>query len=110
MFCNSNAALITLIIINVSFMNKADLVIAIQRLLGSETTTVQAKKALAAFLEGIKTGIKKKKRVQLIGFGTFKVANRKARTGINPKTQEKLKIKASKSVRFVCGKALKASL
>ena len=91
-------------------MNKAELVLTVQKLLGKECTKVEAERTVAAVIDSLKTGIKKKKSVQLIGFGTFKVANRKARTGINPKTQEKIKIKASKSVRFVCGKALKAFL
>lgn len=91
-------------------MNKADLVLTVQKLLGKEITKAEAEKTVAAVIDSIKMGIKKKKSVQLIGFGTFKIANRKARTGINPKTREKMKIKASKTVRFVCGKALKGSL
>ena len=91
-------------------MNKADLVLTVQKLLGKEITKAEAERTVAAVIDSIKMGIKKKKSVQLIGFGTFKIANRKARTGINPKTREKMKIKASKTVRFVCGKALKASL
>ena len=91
-------------------MNKAELVLAVQKLLGKECTKAEAERTVAAVIDSLKLGIKKKKSVQLIGFGTFKVANRKARSGINPKTQEKIKIKASKSVRFVCGKTLKASL
>ena len=52
----------------------------------------------------------KKGPVQLIGFGTFKPVTRKARTGRNPKTGASMKIKASKSVRFVTSSALKKSL
>jgi nucleoid DNA-binding protein len=48
--------------------------------------------------------------VQLIGFGTFKVVHRKARMGVNPKSLEPLKIKASKSVKFAVGKELKSKL
>jgi nucleoid DNA-binding protein len=48
--------------------------------------------------------------VQLVGFGTFKVTSRKARIGTNPKTKEKIKIKASKGVRFSAGKDLKAKV
>ena len=91
-------------------MNKAELILTVQKLLGKDISKAEAERAVAAVIDGIKTGIKKKKTVQLIGFGTFKVANRKARMGNNPKTGEKLKIKASKTVRFVCGKALKTSL
>ncbi len=61
-------------------------------------------------IDGIKGGVKKTKSVQLIGFGTFKVASRKARIGVNPKTGGKIKIKASKTVKFAAGKAFKASL
>jgi nucleoid DNA-binding protein len=48
--------------------------------------------------------------MQLVGFGTFKVVNRKARLGVNPKTGERIKIKASKSVKFGAGKDLKSKL
>ena len=61
-------------------------------------------------VEGIKTGVKKTKSVQLVGFGTFKIATRKARTGVNPKTAAKIRIKASKTVKFVPGKAFKELL
>ncbi len=91
-------------------MNKAELVVTVQKLLGKDVSKASAEKSVNAVIDGIKTGIKKKKNVQLIGFGTFKIANRKARLGINPKTGAQIKIKASKTVRFVCGKALKASL
>ena len=91
-------------------MNKAELIVTVQKLLGKDVSKASAEKAVNAVIESIKTGIKKKKSVQLIGFGTFKIANRKARLGINPKTGAQIKIKASKTVRFVCGKALKTSL
>jgi nucleoid DNA-binding protein len=91
-------------------MNKAELILTVQKLLGKEVTKAEAERAINAVIESIKAGIKKKKCVQLIGFGTLKIASRKARAGINPKTKEKIKIKASKTVRFVCGKALKASI
>ena len=58
----------------------------------------------------IKKGIKKDKMVQLIGFGTFKVTERKARMGINPKTGEKMKIKKSKSVKFSPSSDMKGRL
>ena len=60
-------------------------------------------------INGIKTGVKTKS-VQLIGFGTFKIATRKARRGVNPKTGAKIKIKASKTVKFVPGAAFKKIL
>ncbi|HEY5748585.1 MAG TPA: HU family DNA-binding protein [Chryseolinea sp.] len=91
-------------------MSKAELVAVIQKSLGKDTTIAQAERTLSAVIDGIKAGVKKTKSVQLIGFGTFKVASRKARVGVNPKTGEKIKIKASKTVRFVAGKAFKGSL
>lgn len=92
---------------NFVLMSKAELVSQIQKSLGKETGVAQAERALSAVIDGIKTGVKKSKSVQLIGFGTFKVASRKARIGVNPKTGEKIKIKASKTVKFVAGKAFK---
>jgi len=91
-------------------MSKAELVAHIHKSLGKEASAAQAERALNAVIDGIKIGVKKTKSVQLIGFGTFKVASRKARTGVNPKTGEKIKIKASKTVRFVAGKAFKGIL
>jgi DNA-binding protein HU-beta len=91
-------------------MSKAELVAVIQKSLGKETSAAHAERVLAAVIDGIKAGVKKTKSVQLIGFGTFKVASRKARTGVNPKTGEKIKIKTSKTVKFVVGKAFKGSL
>jgi len=90
-------------------MNKVKLVANVQKSLGA-ASKAEAERAVNAVIDGIKAGIKKDKNVQLIGFGTFKVGSRKARTGVNPKTGEKIKIKASKTVRFVAGKALKKSV
>jgi DNA-binding protein HU-beta len=91
-------------------MSKAELVEAVQKSLGKEASAAQAERIVVAVVEGIKTGVKKTKSVQLVGFGTFKVAKRQARTGVNPKTGEKIKIKASKTVKFVPGKAFKEIL
>ncbi len=90
-------------------MNKAQLITEIQKLLGKEATKTCAEKALNAVLAAIKTGVKKNKKLQLIGFGTFSVVERKARTGINPQTKEKIKIKACKVVKFKPGADFKAS-
>ncbi len=73
-------------------------------------TAVAARNALADVLGTISASLKKNGKVQLVGFGTFTVTKRAARAGINPKTGEKIKIKASKSVRFKPGAALKGSL
>ncbi len=91
-------------------MNKAQLIESIQKSLGGETSKKQAAAALEAVLESITKGVKKDKSVQLIGFGTFKVSSRAARKGRNPKTGEAMKIKASKSVRFVASSAIKKGL
>jgi len=89
-------------------MNKAELVEAVQKSLSS--SKADAERAVGAVIDSVKGGLKKGKPVQLIGFGTFKVVNRKARLGINPKTGEKIKIKASKTVKFSVGKDLKSKL
>ena len=91
-------------------MNKAELIEAVQQNLGEETSKRAAGEAVDAVLEALRAGIKSNKPVQLIGFGTFKVAKRAARTGRNPKTGEPMKIKASKTVRFTPSSALKESL
>jgi len=90
-------------------MNKAELIEAVQKKLGGETSKRAAGEALEAVLSSIAKGVKSAP-VQLIGFGTFKVAKRAARTGRNPKTGAAMKIKASKTVRFVPSSALKGSL
>jgi len=74
------------------------------------SSKADAERAVNAVIDGIKAGVKKTKTVQLIGFGTFKIGHRKARTGVNPKTGDKIKIKASKTVRFVAGKAFKSAV
>jgi nucleoid DNA-binding protein len=86
-------------------MNKAELVSSVQKTLGNNKA--EAERAVNAVIDGIKAGVKKSKNVQLVGFGTFKVASRKARTGVNPKTGEKIRIKASKTIKFVTGKSFK---
>jgi DNA-binding protein HU-beta len=91
-------------------MNKAELIDAIQKSYGDDTSKKQASDVLAAVLDAIAKGVKKDKVVQLIGFGTFKVATRKARKGRNPKTGAAMTIKASKSVRFLPSSVLKKSL
>lgn len=89
-------------------MNKLELILEVQKLLGKDTSKACAEKALNAVLDSIKAGVKKHKKLQLIGFGTFSVVDRKARTGFNPRTGEKLKIKASKAVKFKPSSAFKA--
>jgi DNA-binding protein HU-beta len=87
-------------------MNKGDLIVAVAKELGG--SKAQAEKAVNCVLDNIKKNVKK--GVNIIGFGSFSVGNRKARTGRNPQTGATIKIKASKTVRFRAGKALKKSL
>jgi len=85
-------------------MNKGDLVKEVAKVVN---TKKEAKAAVDCVFSTITKALKKKDTVTLIGFGTFKVAQRKARKGINPQTGEEIKIKAKKVPRFVPGKALK---
>lgn len=66
--------------------------------------------AIDAALETVTKTLKKGQKVSLVGFGTFEVRKRKARTGINPQTNEKIKIPASKAPAFRPGKALKSAV
>ena len=90
-------------------MNKQDLIDAIlaNKAAGFESKAA-AGRTVDAVLDGIAAGIKKDGNVQLIGFGTFSVKSRAARTGRNPQTGATIKIKASKTVGFKAGAALKA--
>ena len=90
-------------------MNKADLIEAVQKNLGGDTSKRAAADSVEAVLSAIFKRVKKS-NVQIVGFGTFKVVSRKGRTGRNPKTGAAIKIKASKTVRFVPSSALKASV
>jgi DNA-binding protein HU-beta len=89
-------------------MNKAELVVAISEKSG--LTRKDSEKALRAFEEVVSAELVKGSKVQLVGFGTFDVADRKERQGLNPKTKEAIKIPASKAPRFRAGKALKDSV
>ena len=85
-------------------MNKTDLVKEVAKVV---STKKEAKAAVDCVFSTITKALKKKDTVTLIGFGTFKVAQRKARKGINPQTGEEIKIKAKKVPKFVPGKGLK---
>lgn len=89
-------------------MNKADLVAQIAD--ASGITKAAAAKALGAFTSTVTKTLKKGDKVTLVGFGTFSVAKRKARNGVNPQTGDKIKIKARKVPKFTCGKALKEAV
>lgn len=69
-----------------------------------------ANSALLATLDNIVKALQKGQKVTLLGFGTFSVNDRKARTGRNPKTGEVIKVSASKAPKFTAGKALKSAI
>ncbi len=85
-------------------MNKGDLVNAVAKVV---KTKKDAQAAVDCVFSTITKALKKKDAVSLVGFGTFKVANRKARKGRNPQTGAEIKIKAKRVPKFVAGKALK---
>jgi nucleoid DNA-binding protein len=85
-------------------MNKGDLVNDVVKVV---STKKEAQAAVDCVFASITQALKKKGAVTLVGFGTFKVDKRKARTGRNPQTGEEIKIKAKTVPKFVAGKALK---
>jgi DNA-binding protein HU-beta len=89
-------------------MNKSDLIDAIAEKAG--LSKADAGRALDATIKSVTGALKKGKTVSLVGFGTFSVRKRAARTGRNPRTGEAIKIKASKIPAFKAGKALKDSV
>lgn len=86
-------------------MNKTELITAIAEKSG--LSKKDSEKALKAFEEAVTEELVNGGKVQLVGFGTFDVAERKAREGRNPQTRETMHIAASKAPRFKVGKALK---
>ena len=86
-------------------MNKTELVAAIAE--KTELSKKDAEKALKAFTDVVAEELKKGEKIQLVGFGTFEVAERPEREGRNPSTGKAMKIPASKSPKFKAGKALK---
>ncbi len=86
-------------------MNKTELVAAIAE--QAEISKKDAEKALKAFTDVVSEELKKGGKVQLVGFGTFEVAERTEREGRNPQTTKTIKIPASKAPKFKAGKALK---
>ncbi len=85
-------------------MNKAELVTAMAEKSG--LTKASAEKALNAFTEAVTESMKKGDRVGLVGFGSFSVAERSARTGRNPQTGKEITIPAKKVVKFKAGATL----
>lgn len=86
-------------------MNKNELIAAVAELTGK--TKVDSGEAVDAVFDAITSALKKGDEVRLVGFGTFAVTARKASEGRNPRTGEKIKIKASKQPKFKAGKGLK---
>ena len=86
-------------------MNKTELIDAIAKETG--LSKKDSGKAVDAFVDTVTKALKKKDKVQLIGFGTFETAKRAARTGKNPQTGAAIKIPASVAPKFKAGKALK---
>ncbi len=86
-------------------MNKTELVSSVAE--KADITKKDAEKVIASVLETIEGALAAGDKVQLVGFGTFEVRERAARTGRNPKTGEEIQIDATKVPAFKAGKALK---
>lgn len=88
-------------------MHKGDLVKEVAKVVN---TKKEAQAAIDCVFSSITTSLKKKDTVTLVGFGTFKVKQRKARKGRNPQTGKEIEIKATTVAKFVPGKALKDAI
>ena len=86
-------------------MNKTELISAMSE--NANMSKVDTEKALKAFIDTVTEELKNGGKVQLVGFGTFEVAERAERQGRNPKTGETITIPASKSPKFKAGRSLK---
>lgn len=86
-------------------MNKTELIAALAA--KAEFSKKDAEKALNAFISVVTEALDKDEKVQIVGFGSFEVKDRPARTARNPRTGEEIKIAASKAPTFKAGKALK---
>ena len=89
-------------------MNKGELIDAIAK--GAKVSKADAGRTLAATIDAITKSLKKGDSVSLVGFGTFKVAKRGARTGRNPQTGKEIKIAAKNVVRFKAGAELSGAV
>ncbi|MFR5877015.1 MAG: HU family DNA-binding protein [Eubacterium sp.] len=89
-------------------MNKTELVAAVAA--KAELSKKDAEAAVTATVEAITEALTEGEKVALVGFGTFDVKERAARTGLNPRTKEKIEIPASKAPAFKAGKALKDAI
>ena len=89
-------------------MNKTEFIAAIAENAG--ISKKDAEKAVKAYADVVTAELKKGEKVQLVGFGTFEVSERAARTGRNPQSGATMEIKASKAPKFKAGKALKDAI
>jgi nucleoid DNA-binding protein len=89
-------------------MNKGDLISEVAK--QTESSKKEAQEAVEATLDAIKAALGKGESVTLVGFGTFKVGERKARMGRNPQTGKEMKIAAKRVPKFVPGKQLKEAI
>ena len=89
-------------------MNKSEMIDQIAK--AADISKAAAGRALDATIAAVKTTLKKNQTVTLVGFGSFYVGKRAARTGRNPRTGAAIKIKAAKVPKFRAGKALKDSV
>ncbi len=89
-------------------MNRQDLISKIAK--DADITKKAANLALASVIDGITISLEKGDKVSLVGFGTFKVTERKARTGVNPQTKAQIQIPARKVPVFKAGKKLKEAV
>lgn len=89
-------------------MNKSELIDAVAA--SADLSKADASKAVDAFMDSVTGALKRGEEVTLVGFGTFTVRDRAARTGRNPRTGESIQIPASKMPGFKAGKALKDSV
>jgi DNA-binding protein HU-beta len=89
-------------------MNKADLIDSISE--GAGITKADAKKALDAFIDTTTKTLKKGDRLSLVGFGSFSISKRSARTGRNPQTGKEIQIPAKNVVKFKAGAELADSV
>ena len=86
-------------------MNKTELIAAVAE--RAELSKKDAEKAVKAFTDVVAEELVKGEKIQLVGYGTFEVSERKEREGRNPKSGEKMTISASRTPKFKAGKALK---
>lgn len=89
-------------------MNKAELTARVAR--DTRMTKVKAARVIDSLLEHVMKSLKKGERASLVGFGTFTVTRRRARTGRNPQTGSPIQIPARRVVRFTAGKSLKSEI